>query len=88
MQYRKDNKEKTALYNREHYQKNQEEVIMKRHQKINCPCGRIIYYHSKSTHLKSIIHKQYLERDPIITIATIESKPAELQKPSILTDAI
>jgi hypothetical protein len=66
---------------REHYQKNKETIIMKKHQKINCPCGRILNYGNKSAHLKSNIHKQYMERmlvaDSTTPSMTVESKPVE-----------
>lgn len=67
---------------------------MKKHQKINCSCGRIVNYGNKSAHLKSNIHKQYMERmlvadstTPTMTIATVESKPVELYNPSSSTES-
>lgn len=47
------------------YNENRDEILAKNKEPITCSCGQTIARHSKSKHMKSAFHLQYLETLPL-----------------------
>lgn len=60
-QYRKDNKESIKQYRTEYSELNKVKINEKRKEKILCKCGSNIRRSNKSSHEKTLKHKQLME---------------------------
>lgn len=71
-EYREDNKEQIALYQKEHYQDNKEQISLqnkeykesnkdKLREKFDCSCGGKYTHDHKSYHFKTLKHLKYLD---------------------------
>tara|TARA_B110000211_G_C13669990_1_gene374106 strand:- start:20 stop:532 length:513 start_codon:yes stop_codon:yes gene_type:complete len=58
-EYHQDHKEKDKRYKKQYYQDNREKL----QQKSDCPCGGRYTHGSKSRHLNTIRHQQYVNQN-------------------------
>jgi hypothetical protein len=65
-EYREDNKEEIAEYQKEYRDENKAEIKEKQNVKCNCECGGKYQHSTKSRHLKTKKHQEFLKNKPII----------------------
>lgn len=60
-QYREDNKEQITEIKKQYYEQNKEHIAEQSKQKFTCECGSKYRHTSKSRHLKTQRHKNFLQ---------------------------
>jgi hypothetical protein len=59
-QYRKANKEKIKLKQKQWYEDNKDQILSNRSKPYNCECGSVCRHNDKARHFKTKKHKEYL----------------------------
>ena len=61
--FRDKNREKLREFDRNLYQKNKENILLKRKELLTCECGSTFLKVNNARHKKSVIHLNYLNEE-------------------------
>jgi hypothetical protein len=65
-EYYNDHKTSKLIYQKSYYNKNKEEIKSKKETKFTCCCGGYYSNNNKSRHMKSKLHQEFINMNPII----------------------